>query len=229
MLNSLKIYTPIAGTVFLARILLDVSPVQAVSPAQQAILQWPVVLGAILLGFPAMHVAQKFGVPSEVNILTSARESLLAFALGFGSAILLIVLDIVFVFPADMNVLGLESVPFYLVGAFLVEVIQHLIPMALWLGILGFLVFRNKRQKLLFWVGAFVISMIEPLSQLGGDFLVGYSLAFYFLSGLIFYGINLSQMYFFRRGGFAPMLLYRIGLYSLWHWLWGAFRIGLLL
>lgn len=228
MQTSLKVYAPIAGTVLVARFILHLFPIQAASTAQAAFMEWPIIIAAVLLGFPAMHVAHKLGVPGDVTFTRSAKMSIAAFALGFGSAILLIALDMAFVFPNDMNVLGIESIPFYFVGAFMVESIQHLIPIALWLGLLGYLVFRGGQGNTLFWVGAVLISLLEPLSQLGGDYFQGYPVMFYLGSGAIFYTINLMQLYVFRRGGFAPMLLYRVGLYSLWHWLWGSFRIELL-
>jgi hypothetical protein len=228
LITSVKIYTPIAGVVLICRLVLGLFPIQAASAAQAAFIQWPVVWIITLLGFPAMHIAHKLGVPGDVTLTQSAKKSVPAFGLGIVSAGLLIAMDLAFTFPKDMNVLGLESIPFYLLGAFLAETTQHLIPIAIWLGLLIYVVFRGRRQTTVFWIGALLISLLEPLSQLGGGYLQGYPVAFYVISGVVFYGINLAQMYLFRRGGFVPMLVYRIGLYSLWHWIWGAYRIGFL-
>jgi hypothetical protein len=226
---SIKRYFPVAGLAFVSRILLEVWPVEAVHASQSALLRWPVFLVILLLGFPAVHFAETWGVlPEELSESSSPDVLLKTFLGGALLGILLVVWDIIFVLPGDMNVLGVNALPFYTAGAFLVEVIQHIIPLVIWLGIFGQLMFKGKYQQVIFWIGALIVAAFEPLSQLGGQFFSGYSPAFYAVGALIIYGINLVQLYIFRHNGFAPMFVMRLGMYSIWHMIWGLVRLRVL-
>lgn len=70
--------------------------------------------------------------------------------------------------------------------------------------------------------------MVEPLGQLGGGFFQGYSTAFFVFAATVTYAINLCELAFPQKSGFLAALAYRIGLYLLWHVLWGALRLELL-
>lgn len=227
MRESIKIYIPLAGLALLSRLLLSLWPAQAVTTAQTAVLQWPVFIVVLLLGFPAMYVAHQWGTIDQD--FTSIPLLLRAIGMGLVAALFLIVWDILFVLPRDVNVVGLISIPFYLTGAFFVEVVQHLIPLAAWLGIVGQFIMRGRREAIGFWIGALFIAVLEPLLQLGGGIFVGYSAAFFIVAAVLMYLINLLQLYLFRQGGFAPMFLFRLGMYLLWHVIWGAVRLRVLL
>lgn len=229
MLDTLKWYSPAAGLALISRITLDVWPVEAVHASQTALLEWPIFLIILFLGFPAVHFAEKWGLSSTVSNRRSILRILLkTFVGGAFLGILLIIWDIIFVLPRDMNVIGIISLPFYTTGAFLVEIIQHTIPLAIWLGILGRLIFRGNYQKVIFWVGALIVAAFEPISQLGGPFFTGYPPAFYIVGAGTIYAINLFQLYIFRHNGFAPMFVTRLGMYFLWHLIWGAIRLLIL-
>jgi hypothetical protein len=88
--------------------------------------------------------------------------------------------------------------------------------------------FRGNYQKVIFWIGAFIVTALEPISQLGGPFFSGYPSAFYVVGAVIIYGINLVQLYIFRHNGFAPMFAMRLGMYSFWHVIWGVIRLQIL-
>lgn len=153
---------------------------------------------------------------------------LITFLGGALLGIPLIIWDVIFVLPGDTNILGITALPFYAAGAFLVEVIQHTVPLVIWLGIFGQLIFRGNYQNIIFWVGALIVAAFEPISQLGGTFFSGYSPAFYAVGALIIYGINLVQLYIFRHNGFVPMFVMRLGMYFFWHVIWGSIRLRVL-
>ena len=151
-----------------------------------------------------------------------------ALAAGTASAVALIAWDVLFRLPKDMNVVGLIAVPYYLVGAFFVEVVLHLIPLALWLGLVGRLLLRGRHDAPAFWAGAVLIAALEPVSQLGSGVFSSYSTAFFLIGAMVTYGVNFVQMVVLRRDGFAPMFAYRLGLYLLWHLIWGPIRLRVL-
>lgn len=229
MLDTLNRYSPIAGLAIISRIILEVWPVEAVHESQSALLDWPVFLITLFLGFPAVHFAEKWGrlkmVPRKP---LWAGIILRAFAGGVVLGVLPIIWDVLFLLPKDMNVVGIISFPFCTSGAFLVEVFQHTIPLVIWLGIFGQLIFRGTYQKIIFWIGALIVAAFEPISQLGGPFFSGYPPAFYVVGALIIYGINLVQLFTFRRNGFVPMFVMRLGIYFLWHVIWGMIRLQIL-
>lgn len=167
-------------------------------------------------------------MPEELGESSSPDVLLKTFLGGALLRILLVVWDVIFVLPRNMNVLGVTALPFYTAGAFLVEVIQHTIPLVIWLGIFGQLMFRGNYQQIIFWIGALIVAALEPISQLGGPFFSGYPPVFYAVGALMIYGINLFQLYIFRRNGFAPMFVMRLGTYSFWHMIWGVIRLKIL-
>lgn len=229
MLGTLKRYSPVAGLALISRITLEVWPVEAVHTSQSALLDWPVFVIVLLLGFPAVHFAENWGVsPTASGKRSTLRIILKSFVGGALLSILLIIWDLIFVLPRDMNIVGIISIPFYTSGAFLVEIIQHTIPLAIWLGILGRLFFRGSYQRVIFWIGALIVAALEPISQLGGPFFTGYPPAFYVVGAGAINAINLFQLYIFRRNGFVPMFVTRLGMYFLWHVVWGMIRLQVL-
>jgi hypothetical protein len=141
--------------------------VEAAYDSQAAVLRWTVSLPVLLVGFPAMHVAHRWGVAGDVDRSLNARGIRRAVAAGFVFAVGLMAWDAVFTLPRDMNVLGAAVVPYYLVGGFFVEVVLHLVPLALRLGPVGQALLGGRREALIFWLGAALTAVLEPLSQLG--------------------------------------------------------------
>jgi hypothetical protein len=229
MSDTLKQTAPLAILALLCRLVLALWPVEAVSTSQSALLAWPAFLVAIFLSPPAVYVARRWSTRSEVTqVRPSPALVLKALALGALLALPLIGWDMLFRLPRDLHIPGPQAVPFYIAGAFLVEVVQHVIPLALWLGLVGRLLLRDRYRRGVFWTGALLIAAFEPLSILGGPLLAGYTPAFYVLGAVVIYAINLVQLLAFRRYGFTSMLAIRLGMYALWHIIWGALRLQIL-
>jgi hypothetical protein len=81
------------------------------------LLRWPIFITVLFLGFPAVHFAERWGVSSKIfekspSLVTLSKTFLGGALLG----ILLVVWDIIFVLPRDMNVLGVPALPFYTAG-----------------------------------------------------------------------------------------------------------------
>lgn len=229
MVESLKIYLPLAGLALISRLVLGLFPAPAATGAQAAALAWPVFVSVVVLGFPAVHYAHRWGTTTPAEPDATLSPALLrAVGLGALSALFLIALDLGFTLPRDLNVIGASTIPFYLSGAFLVEVVQHLIPLVLWLGLVGHLLLRGRHEGVVYWAGALLIAALEPASQLGGGFFEGYSATFFVVAAILFYGINLLQLWVFRRHGFVTMFAFRVAMYALWHMIWGSLRLQVL-
>ena len=90
-----------------------------------------VSLGILLIIF--LTSRHSFAVLSS----TTARERLIGFALATGFALIAIIVDIGIKFPASMNVLFPESLLFYPVIGFCVEIVFHVLPLSILILILG--------------------------------------------------------------------------------------------
>jgi hypothetical protein len=127
-------------------------------------------------------------------------------------------------------------------GAIIVEILYRLLPLPLIMGVCygtAWLVRRsrgsvqtvtNQRSKdLTFWVAASILSWFEPVTQSGvlGLILPGREFRFRGHEDMVMYemlsgySFNLLQAYFFRRFGFLACLSMRVGMYLVWHVLWG--------
>ncbi|MBD3255468.1 MAG: hypothetical protein GF383_10265 [Candidatus Lokiarchaeota archaeon] len=142
-------------------------------------------------------------------------------------ASIVILIDIVFRYPENINVLFPQSLIFYLVIAFAVEVLFHLIPFALLLIALTKVFHdtdRNKTMQISIALGSF----IEPIYQM----IIAFPEGFPLWNIIYFFGIhlvlfNVIQLNLFRHYGFLSMFLFRLIYYAIWHIIWGYFRLVL--
>jgi len=157
------------------------------------------------------------------------RQGLL-FAAGFAAlfGIVAIPMDMLIVFPSDINVPLPDALLFYpLVGLF-AEVAFHLLPLALVLSALSFILKDTDSNKYL-WIGILAVATIEPLYQTA--WMV--SLDRYAAWAVVYdaahvFAINLAQLIAFRRYDFVSMVALRFIYYLFWHIGWGHFRLYLL-
>jgi hypothetical protein len=120
------------------------------------------------------------------------------------------------------NVPAPWSLLFYPSIALVVEVVFHMAPLALLVVSLRSIAPAYTDRAA--WACILLVSLLEPIYQLR------YSLADQSLSWLEAYiwahvwGINLVQLFLFRRFGFASMYGMRLAYYFLWHIVWGYMR-----
>lgn len=157
-----------------------------------------------------------------------SRECLRGLGVSTLSAVLfgitIIIVDLLATFPQDLNVSFPQSLLFYPSIGFVVEVVFHLLPLTIMLGILS-LVFNTKK---VFWPVLILISLLEPAYQaslgLGGQLTTWRDL--YVVMHIFF--INLVQLWLFKRYDFLSMYFFRVVYYLLWHVGWGYLRLQLL-
>ena len=176
------------------------------------------VVGAFSLGYlysrgwfeilPEKGVRQGLLFAAIVGTLLGL-EAILVEASGFAS------LD------DDINVRLPWSLLFYPVIAYVVEVIFHLVPLALLLAVFGSRVSNHQRERLI-WICILIVSIIEPVFQV--EWGEGFSRTEAWVLAQVF-AVNIAQLYAFRRYGFVSMLSLRLAYYSWWHVIWGYFRL----
>jgi hypothetical protein len=159
------------------------------------------------------------------------KENLKGLLLGSGLATLFgliaILVDyLMVVFPADLNILFPESLLFYPVMGFIVEILFHVLPITLILIIPT--LFSEKITNKIIWVIIFAVSLFEPIFQTILGFSGQYPLWTVVYVGLHVFLINLSQLMIFKRYDFISMYSFRLVYYILWHIVWGYMRLKLL-
>jgi hypothetical protein len=138
--------------------------------------------------------------------------------------VVVVTVDAVVGFPRDINVPWPRALLFYPVMAFVVEMVFHLVPLAVLLAIARPLLDRFGRDRLL-WSVIVVVALIEPVFHVvmgsGGGAPSGLDL----FVGVHVFLFTLVELNFFRRYDFVTMYAYRIVYYLLWHIVWGALRL----
>jgi hypothetical protein len=129
-------------------------------------------------------------------------------------------------FPRDLNVPWPQSLLFYPVIGFVVEVLFHALPIALAVGA-SRLVTAPKNMSLL-WGGIVVAALAEPLLQVSIELSRAPFSARAAFVGVQVLAFNLLELHLFRRFGFIPMYAARLAYYLAWHVAWGELRLKLL-
>ncbi|WP_273565691.1 hypothetical protein [Maribacter halichondriae] len=136
-----------------------------------------------------------------------------------------ILIDINIVYPADMNIPFPESLLFYPVIAFLVEIIFHVLPLTLLL-IVATSVFRKSDCGKLVLPCILIVALFEPTYQI--IFMDNYPI---WATGAVWINLflfNITQLFIFKKYGFLSMYVLRLVYYLFWHIIWGALRLELL-
>jgi len=134
-----------------------------------------------------------------------------------------IVVDYFMIFPIEMNVPFPDSLCFYPAIAFFVEIVFHVLPMAIFLFLLRVVFPKVNNEKLIFAV-ILLVSLIEPTFQILMDDYPVWALIIIWVN---LYFFNLTQLIAYKHYGFVTMYLYRLVYYLIWHIIWGHFRLDL--
>jgi hypothetical protein len=151
---------------------------------------------------------------------------LVAAGLAALPGLIIILLDLRAVFPADTNRPFPDALFFYPIFGFVVEVIFHMLPLALFLFILTS-VFKINFEKVI-WPCILIIALLEPIFQT----VLGFSKPYpTWVTVCVFVNIlliNLFQLSIFKRYDFVSMYSFRLVYYAIWHIIWGQIRLSLL-
>jgi hypothetical protein len=181
-----------------------------------------ILLGIMLLSF--LLSRGWFAIYKKENLQGLLRSSGLAAIFG----VIMILVDLKIIFPADMNILFPESLLFYPAIGFFVEILFHVLPLSILLISLTS-IFKNISYKKIIWICILIVSLLEPIYQtvwMGS--LNRYPLWAVAYLGLHVFLINLFQLLIFRRYDFISMYSFRLVYYLFWHIGWGHIRLKVL-
>jgi hypothetical protein len=190
---------------------------------QQGVNTWGGIMVLTILGLVALKLAPRAGFPDLwAEGVSNRQRFVIPLLVGISFGILQIGLVSL--------MLGLEipmvdfplSIPVYLSGGILMEILFHLIPMVFAVWFITNVILRGRWQAQVFWGVALLLSLLEPVTQTIGlyqmDLVSSASLAA-ILFGYIF-AANLTPLYFFRKYGFLTSVVWRLADYLIWHVVW---------
>ena len=175
-----------------------------------------IILSVFLLsrGWFVVHKAEEY------------KGILVAAGLAALPGLVIILIDLKAVFPADTNRPFPDSLFFYPIFGFVVEVVFHMLPLALLLFILTS-IFKLNFEKVI-WPCILVVALLEPIFQT----ILGFSRPYpTWVTGYVFVNIfliNLFQLLIFKHYDFVSMYSFRLVYYTIWHIAWGYVRLSLL-
>jgi hypothetical protein len=218
----IKIYLSLVVMLVMIKMILALTPVRVIMPAQAAGSSWQFLIPLTILGLVGVWLSQKTGFP-EMGDASAIQWFPISALLGLGAAGILILLNLIQPLGA-INVPFPISILFYVQGAIETEIVLHLIPIPLLLWLISSLILRNRWQEQVFWGVAIVLSLCEPLgmiSAISQTGLLEQSIIPMFMI-LVSYSMNLIGAYLFRKFGFLAPLTMRLSLYLAWHVVFGA-------
>jgi hypothetical protein len=190
---------------------------------KQGVFSWIGIIVISALGFIAVVLAPRAGFPDMWNGKVSNRQRFtIPMLVGAGLAMIGVVMDAFSVLPETPTVDFPFSIPAYLAGGILSEILLHLIPVVLLMWIIGAVILRGKWQLQVFWVVAVVISLLEPVLQIGGLYQMGL-LSNAVIAAVLFayiFAVNLTLICFLRKYGFLAAIVSRLAIYLIWHIIW---------
>ncbi len=186
----------------------------------------PVLAAAALAGALALAALTAQGWTPPRAAASRLRGLPAATAIVALCAAAAIAIDLAAPFPRDMNVPSPQGLLFYPAIGFLVEIVFHLVPLALVWSATNALLGPAARERL----GRPCVPgvpLLEPLLHIARA-AGGAPLWVPAAVGLNVFVINAVQLAVFRRSGFAAMMALRLAYYLLWHIVWGALRLTVL-
>lgn len=209
----------------LVKVLFVAAPSAFYGDTRMSLFDWPVIAGIGAAGLVGLSLAERSGLAATWDARHPFRKRLLR-PLAIGAA-----LAIFGAVPLELAGGGIRlfldesglprfnmplpaSIPFYVGGAIVLEVVYRLLPMSLLYWLSG-VVLRGRWRGPAFWTLLVLTSMLEPMGQLtyllekgsllfGGLFAVGFAL-------------NAVQGWYFRQSGFLAAIVARLGYYAVWH------------
>lgn len=123
-----------------------------------------------------------------------------------------------------MNIPYPESLLFYPAMGFLVEVLFHVLPLAVLLFLFN-AIFNTTASPALVWVTMVIVALLEPTYQVIMDPYPIWALITVWINLFLF---NMLQLLVFRQYDFVSMFALRLFYYLIWHIIWGSLRLDLL-
>jgi hypothetical protein len=205
-------------------------PIGFADPDQAALLQWPALVVFFSLGAVGVLLADRCGFPvpwsrvarsGMADVGKRFTPAAVGAAFGAGMVLLDYATGLSRLIAAHHNVTQQYTgfVPMFLVfvvaAPVIVEVVYRLFlfPVLLWL--ISTVILRGREQQKTFYVLAIVLSALEPFTQTPD--LRQLPVGLWVADALLLYGLNLTQVFYFRKAGYVASILVRAGFYLVWH------------
>ena len=224
--SQLRAYLAVSLCIFVFTIILTVFPTERFSLFFGDIPALLVIPMIILLGFGCMKLILSrgwFSIYERENLRQLPRFSIVAVLFLLGA----ILIDVIFPYPEDVNLLLPKSALFYPIMGYVVEILFHMTPLIILLGVLVTMFKNADREKILF-VCIMIVSLIEPVFQYMFDSTIGKPLLLEIFDGTRLFLFSVVQLYILKRYDFISMYSFRLVYYLLWHILWGSIRLLIL-
>jgi hypothetical protein len=180
----------------------------------------------ILLGFGCVKLIVSrgwFRIYDRENLRNLPKLSIVAILFLSGA----IFLDVTFPYPVDINLPFPKSILFYPIMGYVVEILFHLVPLTLLLGVLVKVLKKADREKIIF-ACILIVSLIEPIYQYMMVPTIGHPIWVEAFDGGRLFLFSLVQLNILKRYDFISMYSFRLVYYMLWHILWGSLRLLIL-
>jgi len=196
-------------------------------PSQAQLLQPLPVAVILMLGLIGVALSNHAGLPSAPDVRDTAawcRLLLVSGGAGIAFGVVLFGLDAATGLTAGaaqalgvtwINVPLPQSLAHYAAAGVLLECLYRIIPITLFLWLIGRVVLRGRGNTQVFWTLALLTSLIEPASQLA----LARPGAAVALTGLLVltFAANLFEAREFHRHGWPAPVLFRLAFYGVWH------------
>lgn len=180
----------------------------------------------IFLGFGSIKFILSrgwFSIYKRVNFGQLPRFSVVAVLFLSGA----IFIDVTFPFPIDINLPFPKSALFYPIMGYVVDILFHIVPLTLLMGVLV-TVFKNADREKILFACILIVSIIEPIYQYMFVPSIGKPLWLDIFDGTRLFLFSFVQLNILKRYDFISMYSFRIVYYLLWHIIWGSIRLLIL-
>lgn len=220
--NSLIIWLLLVVYLGLAAFLVtNVFPVQFIDRSQSGFFETQGIIAIGVMGLIGVWLSMRTGFPNAWDAKVSNKQRLfipIIAGLLLGSIFLAtdLITGMSRLQEEHLNIQSTDvafpaSVFVYSAGAIFVEVVYRLLTIPLLLGLISIIVRSQSAREKVFWVLAFLTSLIEPMTNTAASqYLAPLALTFVLVQA---FAANFLQAAFFRKYGFLAAILLRIAFY----------------
>ena len=220
-------YAVLVGILILMKIVFILIPTTFPGADQAAAFSWPVILGISAAGALGVWLTPhaRFPEPWEPGVSNTQRFTLPAVD-GVGYGIITVLRDLAK--PENVHLAFPLSIPFYIFGATLLEIMLRVFGLTVLTALLWKGVFRSRAYEVSFWTANIATSLYEPWPFMAKEISAATAVA---VPGIIvdwafqpLFLANVLTGYIYRRSGMLSVVILRLAFYAVWHVAYGGMR-----
>ena len=220
-------YAILVGILILMKIVFILIPTSFPGTDQATAFSWLVILGVSAAGALGVWLTPYAGFPEawEPSVSNTRRFTLPAVD-GVGYGIITVLRDLAK--PENVHLAFPLSIPFYLFGATLLEIMLRLFGLTVLTALLWKVILRGRAYEVAFWTANIVTSLYEPWPFMAKEISAATAVA---VPGIIvdwafqpLFLANVLTGYIYRRSGMLSVVTLRLAFYAVWHVAYGGMR-----